>query len=304
MKYKVNMDLKRYDKAVYELKKGSPEQIERAIQLIKDHNLYHFGLKEFAGNAEICLKIKAALGEYLYSKKNYPLASLTLESCGCYEKALEAYRHCQNTKKIIEILKNNFTPENRVSKIKELTEYFTEKQTYGLIGDIVLAFAQDDNQIKEAAQYYVKGNSWAILTEKCFKNQEIIDKIILPGIKLEANIRTNLLRERITDLQTKVKRLETVQEDKRLRLASLGEGGLLLDSDASSEFSEMSSGSKKSGLSKASGSSTSSKSSQKSKAPKNLLKRKVKEGSLLEEEWLVGNLILSKFDDKLKSMNG
>ncbi len=66
MKYKVNMDLKRYDKAVSELKKGNSEQIEKALVLIKEHNLYHFGLKEFAGNNEICLKIKSALGNTTY----------------------------------------------------------------------------------------------------------------------------------------------------------------------------------------------------------------------------------------------
>jgi hypothetical protein len=122
----------------------------------------------------------------------------------------------------------------------------------------------------------------------------------LPAIKLEANLRTNFLIEKINEFQTKYARLQIVQENKRLMPNLIGEGGTLIDSDATSEFSEQSSSSKKSGASGASGATVNSRASKKSKAPKNLLKRKMKEGSVLEEEWLIGNLTLDKFTDKLK----
>ena len=63
MKYKVTMDLKRYDKAVYELSKGNEEQIERSFNLIKQHHLYHYGLKLYAQNEKISHRIKEALGK-------------------------------------------------------------------------------------------------------------------------------------------------------------------------------------------------------------------------------------------------
>jgi len=68
MKYKITMDLKKYDKAMYELSKGNDEQVERSFNLIKQHNLYHQGLKLYANNEKISLRIKEALGtvNFLY----------------------------------------------------------------------------------------------------------------------------------------------------------------------------------------------------------------------------------------------
>ena len=56
------MDLKRYEKAVSELSKGNDEQIERSFNLIKQHNLYHPGLKLYLNNEKISRRIKEALG--------------------------------------------------------------------------------------------------------------------------------------------------------------------------------------------------------------------------------------------------
>ena len=62
MKYKINIDLKRYERAVLELSKGDEKQIERAFELIKEHNLYHFALKIFSSNHKMVDRIKEALG--------------------------------------------------------------------------------------------------------------------------------------------------------------------------------------------------------------------------------------------------
>ena len=69
MKYKITMDLKKYDKAVYELSKGNEEQIERSFNLIKQHNLYHQGLKLYANNEKISKRVKEALGNFLFLAK-------------------------------------------------------------------------------------------------------------------------------------------------------------------------------------------------------------------------------------------
>lgn len=66
MKYKINIDLKRYERAVLELSKGDEKQIERAFDLIKEHNLYHFALKIFTSNIKMIDRIKEALGNYYF----------------------------------------------------------------------------------------------------------------------------------------------------------------------------------------------------------------------------------------------
>lgn len=88
MKYKVNMDLKRYERAIIELSKGTKEQIERSYDLIKQHKLYHHGLKLYQGDKDMTLKIQDALGHYLMNEKNYSMAGLTFEGCGNYLAAI------------------------------------------------------------------------------------------------------------------------------------------------------------------------------------------------------------------------
>ena len=201
------------------------------------------------------------------------------------------------------MLKNlNLNKEEAEKKVNDAVEYFVEKQSYNAAADILSYFSFEE-KVKDIAQFYAKAANWEALSSISIKYPEITEKVIIPALKLEADIRINGLLERINDFQTKYQRLQVVQENKRLMPLILGEGGQLLDSDATSDFSEMSSGSKRSTSSRASGASTSSKGSRKSKTPKNLLKRKVKEGSVLEEEWLVGVLNQTKFNDKLKGIN-
>ena len=193
----------------------------------------------------------------------------------------------------------NLDPEAKTNKVQEAIDHFGEKHAHGQAAELMLLHYKDE-KLKEAAQLFAKVHDWESLATLSTRCPEIIEKIILPALKLESDIKINGLLDRISEFQTKLVRLQGVQENKRLMPIGLGEG-LITDSDASSDFSELSSGSKKSSLSKKSGSSTASSSSRKSKTPKNLLKRKVKEGSVLEEEWLVGVLNQLKLDDKTKS---
>ena len=62
MKYKINIDLKRYEAAVLELSKGNQEHIERSISLIKQHHIYHHGLKIYSNKPEVLSIIKGCLG--------------------------------------------------------------------------------------------------------------------------------------------------------------------------------------------------------------------------------------------------
>jgi hypothetical protein len=209
-------------------------------------------------------------------------------------------KHASKSSKLVAIIDSlNLNKEEKEKKVQDTVEYLVEKHSYSEAAKILSHFSFEE-KLKDIATFYAKANNWEALTTISKKSNEITEKIILPALKLEADIKINGLIEKINEFLSKSERLKIVQENKRLMPLILGEGGQLLDSDATSDFSEMSSSSKKSTSSKASGSSTASRSSKKSKTPKNLLKRKVKEGSVLEEEWLVGVLHQLKFNDKIK----
>lgn len=184
--------------------------------------------------------------------------------------------------------------------MQDAVDYLVEKHSYSEAANVLSNFFFED-KLKDIATLYAKSHNWEELTSISMKSTEITEKIILPALKLEADIKINGLLERINEFHSKYERLHIVQENKRQMPLILGEGGQMMDSDATSDFSEISSSSKKSTSSKASGYSTSSRSSKKSKTPKNLLKRKVKEGSVLEEEWLVGVLNQLKYTESIKS---
>ena len=171
------------------------------------------------------------------------------------------------------------------------------------VAEIYKLYSPKEKQI-EIAQCYAKTGNWFELTSIARESDEIREKIALPAVKLEANLKVNALLERINEYQTKLQRLQSVQEKKRLMPLLMGTNpDFQFDSDASSDFTDLSASSNRTKSSKASGTSTSSKGSRKSKTPKNLLKRKVKEGSIVEEEYLVGTLNILKFDEKIRGKN-
>ena len=213
-------------------------------------------------------------------------------------------QNARNAKKAWEnLLRLGLNKEQLENKIQDCVTYFTEKNAWNEIAAIYEYYSPEE-KVTEIAQCYAKTDNWLALTSVAQKSKEIWDNIAAPAVKLEANLKVNALLERISEYQNKYQRYLNVQEKKRLMPLIMGTNpDFQFDSDASSDFTDLSSSSKRTTSSKASGTSTSSKGSRKSKTPKNLLKRKVKEGSLLEEEYLVGTLTLLKFTEKLKGKN-
>jgi len=161
-------------------------------------------------------------------------------------------------------------------------------------------FHVSEETLQEITNLYAKSGNWEALSSISTQSPTLRDNVILPAIKLEYSLKANFLQERITDFQAKYSRLLLVQENKKLMPMMFGQSGLLSDSDASSDISDTSYNSSKKSSSQYSSSSKTSSSSKRSKTPKNLLQRKVKEGSVLEEDYLVGNLNLMKYTPKIK----
>ncbi|EGR32772.1 inhibitor of kappa light polypeptide gene enhancer in b- kinase complex-associated protein, putative [Ichthyophthirius multifiliis] len=100
-KYTINMDLKRYDKAVLELSLGNEKQKEIALQLIKKHNLFNVGLKAFNKDNQLLKTIKILMGDFLFQKKEFQQALLSYESVGAFQQALQVCISSGNVKKAL-----------------------------------------------------------------------------------------------------------------------------------------------------------------------------------------------------------
>jgi hypothetical protein len=148
--------------------------------------------------------------------------------------------------------------------------------------------------VEEAVTILLKSSNWKKILKLSIllkESPQVIENQLKPALKLAANLKMNWLRERVVDFLGKQTRLADVQEQKKHMPVLFSEGGLVEtnDSDILSEASDVS------GKSSITGKSFLSSGSKKSgKKPKDLVKRKVKEGSMFEEEFLVEYLDKAK----------
>eukprot|EP00825_Cyclidium_porcatum_P002587 TRINITY_DN1119_c0_g1_i1.p1 TRINITY_DN1119_c0_g1~~TRINITY_DN1119_c0_g1_i1.p1 ORF type:complete len:238 (-),score=53.99 TRINITY_DN1119_c0_g1_i1:47-760(-) len=158
-KYQINMDLKRYEKAVIELSKGTEEQQNLTIKLIQQHNLFNVGMKLYKNNQILLKKVKFALGDYLQNKKELQQAQLAYESAEEYEKALEIAIENFDIQRSIDISKNflKYTQQDINEKILgKILEHAQEVSNYAICGKI---YRKLENYEK-AIEAYIKCENW------------------------------------------------------------------------------------------------------------------------------------------------
>ena len=335
MKYQINIDQKNYLGALKELSKGGDKYFDDAFQLIKKHNLYDEALSLYNSPLyEIFYaKIYESKGDYIMGlpkddkNKNSNLAAMCYFRSRKYEKAFNLF--C-SLGKVIEAL--NLLNEIDINNLN--------KDLYTILIEL-LDKIKDNNAKNELEKYYlylVNNKIWLKLSPNEFC--EIINKLIelmvdyklynmayfstinimrlvkdnskisdlLSGLikhlndnlSLQYDLNHNLLKKNLLFFKEKYNRLLIVQEIKKEHPEVYE-----LDINKDEEIDNVSdSGSVVSGSSKKSGRSSSSKMSKSKKSKKKNIKRNVKEGSPMEEEFIIENLKELKIEDAfIQSMN-
>ena len=97
MRYRVNLDLKRFDKAVKKLAQGGTEEhFELALPLIKKHRLFKQALTDFSHSPELVRRVKLAFGEYLEQRGYSEEAGFLYSAAGNVDLALHAFKKSLN----------------------------------------------------------------------------------------------------------------------------------------------------------------------------------------------------------------
>lgn len=91
MKYQINMDLKNYEDALFEISKDE-KYIDTALDLIKKYELYELSFFLFKGKENILKEIFKLYGGYLHDKKKFFEAGYAFIKNDNYEKALESFK--------------------------------------------------------------------------------------------------------------------------------------------------------------------------------------------------------------------
>jgi len=335
MKYQINMDQKNYIGALKELSKGGDKYFDDALKLIKEHNLYDEALSLY--NTPLYemfyAKIYENKGDYISSlpnndkNKNMNLAAM------CYFRSrnyLKAFKIFCSLGKVIEAF----------NLLNEIDTNNLNKDLYTIIIELLDVIKENraKNEIEKYYLYIVNNKIWKKLSANEFceiinklielmtdnrlynlayfstisimrlvKDDEKISnllsgliKLLNDNLALQYELNYNLLKKNLLLFKEKYNRLLIVQEIKKEHPEVYE-----LDINKDEEMDNVSdSGSVVSGSSKKSGRSSSSKMSKSKKNKKKNTKRNVKEGSPMEEEFIIETLKELKIEDTfVQSMN-
>ena len=334
MKYKINIDQKNYLGALKELSKGGDKYHDDALKLIKEHNLYDEALSLYNSplNELFYAKIYENKGDYISNlpkedkNKNLNLAAM------CYYRSrnfIKAFKLFCSLGKVIEAL----------SLLNEININDLNKDMYTILIELldVIKEKREKSEIEKYYFYIINNKIWIKLSPNEFceiinklieimsdnrlynlayfstinimrlikDNEKISDllsgliKLLNDNLSLQYELNYNLLKKNLSFFKEKYNRLLIVQEIKKEHPEVYE-----LDINKDEEIDNVSdSGSVISGSSKKSGRSSSSKMSKSKKKKKNT-KRNVKEGSPMEEEFIIENLKELKIEDGfIKDMN-
>ena len=336
MKYQINIDQKNYLGALKELSKGGDKYFDEALKLIKEHNLYDEALSLYNSPLyEIFYaKIYENKGDYISSlpnndkNKNNNLAAMCYFRSRNYNKAFKLF--C-SLGKVIEAL--NLLNEIDINNLN--------KDLYTILIELLDVIKENraKNEIEKYYLYIVNNKIWTKLSspnEFCEIINKLIElmvdnklynlayfstinimrlvkddnkisdllsgliKLLNDNLSLQYELNYNLLKKNLLLFKEKYNRLLIVQEIKKEHPEVYE-----LDINKDEEIDNVSdSGSVISGSSKKSGRSSTSKMSKSKKSKKKNLKRNVKEGSPMEEEFIIENLKELKIEDAfIQSMN-
>ena len=103
-KYKIDVHLKRFQKAIEHISNlsGDQEKFQECLQLIQKHELFEQGMNSFNGKDEKChMKICVLYGDHLRIKGKFMDASLMYERGGDFQQALSCARNSLDWQKCI-----------------------------------------------------------------------------------------------------------------------------------------------------------------------------------------------------------
>ena len=335
MKYQINIDQKNYIGALKELSKGGDKYFDKALELIKEHNLYDEALSLYNSplNEIFYAKIYENKGDYLSNlpnndkRKNNNLAAMCYFRSRNYKKAFKLFCSLGKVIEVLSLLNEIDINDLNIDLytilielfdvIKEKgTKYEIEKYYLYLVNNKIWEklspneFCEIINKLIELMvdfkiynmSYFATINIMRLIKDDN-KLSDLLSglvKLLNDNLSLQYELNYNLLKKNLLDFKEKYNRLLIVQGIKKEHPEVYE-----LDINKDEEIDNVSdSGSVVSGSSKKSGKSSSSRMSKSKKGKKKNMRRNVKEGSPMEEEFLIENLKELKIEDGfIKEMN-
>ena len=288
-KAKICLDMKNYGQALRELEKGDDKQIQQAIDVICEQFYFIEGLEVFKDNEEILKKIKILYGKFLFKKKDYKNAALFLQGCEesvknvriCYEKTMD----WENA--FIFFKKKNVEQTEIDKFVKKVSKEYTRLKAFPILAKMSKSL---NSPLTTQLTYIIKSENYK-KAKKIITHSDLSlaqKKIISEELSLQASIENNKISQKLKNNKKWKARLKIVQERKiNHKMQGIDDDNLTLMSDITSIKSNMT-GMTSENFSVITG--MQKLNIRKNKKPKNLRRRRYKENSVYEEEWLVESL--------------
>ena len=293
-KTRICLDMKNYGQALRELVNGDEKQISQALEIIQEQLYFIEGLEVFKHNEVIVEKIKIFYGKFLFNKKDYKNAALFLQNNEesikdikyCYEKTLD----WENA--FIFFKKKNIDEKEIEKFVQKVTKEYTRLKAYPILAKMSKSL---NSPLTTQLTYIIKSQNYKkakkILTHTPLTPLQ--KKTLKEELSLQASIENNKIAENLKNHKKWTKRLKAVQERKTThKMQGIDDDNLTLMSDITSIKSHMT-GMTSENFSVITG--MQKLNIRKNKKPKNLSRRRYKENSVYEEEWLVESLNLIDF---------
>lgn len=121
MKYKIDLYLKRYKKALQSIVKCGESRYDEVVKLTDDQKLYTEALKYFNTNDELFRRISKLFATHLAGKKYYEEAGLVLFRANLYEEAMDMFLKDSNWQMYINcVMKLKITGTDFIQQINNL----------------------------------------------------------------------------------------------------------------------------------------------------------------------------------------
>ena len=222
-RYRIDMHLKRYARALENLTASGPRHFDTCLQLIKEHELYPEGMRIYeeqqqqgkeeqgkeeqgqegeeeaaaeeaggkgngSGKAGTPLqRVASAYGEYLMGKREYEQAGIVFEVAHEFDQALVAYARALNWRQAFCVTAAQAVPVEEVQRVaRDIAENLLTAYRFEEAGRVLEEHAGD---VSAATEAYVRGKHWdaafllASKQARGVSKADLMDRVIAPGVR-------------------------------------------------------------------------------------------------------------------------
>ncbi|XP_023219485.1 elongator complex protein 1-like [Centruroides sculpturatus] len=209
-KFKIDMHLKNYEKALYHISKCK-DHFNECVSLICSERLYKEALHIYPPHSEENKKIWALYGDYLMSKRLYEEAGLVYKRCEKFDDALNAFQLCGNWCLMFSIaLQLDFGKDKLAELATNSVIFLKNNRRYAEAATLLEQFA---NKYEESILVLIEGQEWEDAIRLIYKHNylNLLETHLKPALLDTFTCNFETIKSIQYDFQKKVDRLKVVR---------------------------------------------------------------------------------------------